>query len=93
MLGGTVSGRSMVPCGMSECPSLPTKLCWGLTVNRYDEGTALMPIVTHKNQLPLPIRDQYRFLAPDAGTYDLPSDWYFGFVISRNVHLTLLVGT
>ena len=48
-------------------------------MDRYDEGTAFMPIVTHKNQLPLPVRDKYRFLAPDAETYDLPSDWYLEF--------------
>ena len=45
-------------------------------MDRYDEGTAFMPIVTHKNQLPLPVRVKYRFLAPDAETHDLPSDWY-----------------
>lgn len=50
-------------------------------MNRYDEGTAFMPVVTDKNQLPLPVRDRYRFLAPDADTYpNLPSDWYFDFV-------------
>jgi len=38
-----------------------------------------MPIATHKNQLPLPVRDKYRFLAPDADTQDLPPDWYFNF--------------
>ena len=42
---------------------------------RYDEGTAFMPIVTHKNKLPLPVRERYRFLAPDADTQDLPPDW------------------
>lgn len=35
-----------------------------------------MPVVTQKNRLPLPVRDRYRFLAPDADTCDLPSDWY-----------------
>ena len=41
-----------------------------------------MPIVTHKNQLPLPVREKYRFLAPDADTQDLPPDWYFNLIIS-----------
>ena len=76
----TASGRSMVQCGMSELFLL---VCvFGtpkLTKNRYDEGTAFMPIVTKKNQLPLPVRDRYKFLAPDADNYDLPADWYFGF--------------
>ncbi|KAF9654233.1 hypothetical protein BDM02DRAFT_3085568 [Thelephora ganbajun] len=49
---------------------------YGAMWDEYDEGTALMPLVTNKNQLPLPVRDQYRFLAPDADTHDLPSDWY-----------------
>ena len=86
-----MSGQSMVLCGMSEYPSVRTTFL-RLTINRYDEGTAFMPIVTRKNQLPLPVRDKYRFLAPDADTYDLPSDWYFGFVTPRRAHLTLLVG-
>ena len=62
-------------------------------MNRYDEGTAFMPIVTNENQLPLPVRDRYRFLAPDADMpYDLPSDWYFYFATPRRAHLTFLVG-
>ena len=51
-------------------------------MGRYDEGTAFMPIVTHKNKLPLPVRERYRFLAPDADTQDLPPDWYSNFRIS-----------
>jgi len=58
-------------------------------MNRYDEGTAFMPIVTRKNQLPLPVRERYRFLAPDADTYDLPSDWYFNSIILRHIYPTL----
>lgn len=80
MLGGMVPGRSMVPCGMSEFYRVHAIFFWRLTMNRYDEGTAFMPIVTNKNQLPLPVRDKYRFLAPDADTQDLPSDWYFDFM-------------
>ena len=86
-----MSGRSMVLCGMSECPSV-RPIFWGLTMHRYDEGTAFMPVVTKKDQLPSPVRGRYRFLAPDADTYDLPSDWYFGFVAPRRAHLTFLVG-
>jgi hypothetical protein len=55
-------------------------------MNRYDEGTAFMPIVTKKNQLPLPVREKYRFLAPDADSYDLPSDWYF-FLLPHDAHI------
>lgn len=39
---------------------------------RYDEGTAFMPVVSYKRQLPQP----GRFLALDEDGYDLPSDWY-----------------
>ncbi|KAF9786869.1 hypothetical protein BJ322DRAFT_680773 [Thelephora terrestris] len=49
---------------------------YGAMWDEYDEGTAFMPVVTQKNRLPLPVRDRYRFLAPDADTCDLPSDWY-----------------
>ena len=88
----------MVLCGMSEYPCVHTILsCFSFlqrfTMNRYDEGTAFMPIVTHRNQLPLPVRDKYKFLAPDADVQDLPSDWCFSLVPSRRIHLTLLVGT
>ena len=57
---------------------------------RYDEGTAFMPIVTNKNQLPLTVRDKYRFLAPDADAYDLPSDWYSGLSFAWRIHPTNL---
>ena len=40
--------------------------------NRYDEGTAFMPVVSYKRQLPQP----GHFLALDEDGYDLPSDWY-----------------
>lgn len=38
---------------------------------RYDEGTAFMPVVSYKRQLPQP----GQFLALDEDGYDLPSDW------------------
>ena len=40
---------------------------------RYDEGTAFMPIVEHKRNLP--VSDKFRFMALDEDGYDLPSDW------------------
>ena len=76
MPGSRESGRFMAPCGMSELSFCSRRFFFMLMSSRYDEGTALMPIVTHKNQLPQPVRDQYKFLAPDADKYDLPSDWY-----------------
>ena len=39
---------------------------------RYDEGTAYMPVVSSKQQLPQP----GQFLSLDADGYDLPSDWF-----------------
>jgi len=59
-------------------------------MGRYDEGTAFMPIVTHKNKLPLPVRERYRFLAPDADTQDLPPDWYYSFGVST-AHISNLI--
>lgn len=77
MLRSMASGRFTVPCGMSEFPLRSCGFILVLTKDRYDEGTAFMPVVTQKNRLPLPVRDQYRFLAPDV---DLPSDWYCNFL-------------
>ena len=57
-------------------------------MNRYDEGTALMPIVTYRNQLPTPVREKYRFLAPDAGNIDLPPDWYSNDLDTSAAHIS-----
>lgn len=46
---------------------------YGAMWDEYDEGTALMPVVTQQNRLPVTVRDRYRFLAPDV---DIPPDWY-----------------
>ncbi|KAH9927431.1 uncharacterized protein BXZ73DRAFT_34861, partial [Epithele typhae] len=40
----------------------------------YDEGTAFMPVVSHKRQLPI-LKD-YKFMALDEDGFDLPPDWY-----------------
>ena len=48
-------------------------------LSRYDEGTAFLPVVSKKRQLPGP----GDFLALDADGYDLPPDWYMricGFI-------------
>lgn len=42
-------------------------------LGRYDEGTAFMPIVEHKRNLP--VSDKYQFLSLDEDGYDVPSDW------------------
>jgi hypothetical protein len=41
---------------------------------RYDEGTALMPVVQTKRQVP--VSDKFHFMALDEDGHDLPSDWY-----------------
>jgi hypothetical protein len=40
---------------------------------RYDEGTAFMPVVSKKRQVP--VHDKYNFMALDEDGYDIPSDW------------------
>lgn len=45
---------------------------------RYDEGTAFLPVVSHKRNLP--VSDKWTFLALDAEGHDLPSDWYVRFI-------------
>ena len=42
-------------------------------LDRYDEGTALMPVVEHKRNLP--VSDKYQFLSLDEDGFDVPSDW------------------
>jgi hypothetical protein len=42
--------------------------------DRYDEGTAFIPVVEHKRLLPE--SDKFKFMALDEDGYDLPSDWY-----------------
>ena len=49
-----------------------------------------MPVVTNKNQLPLTVRDKYRFLAPDADAHDLPSDWYSSLPFTQHIYPTHL---
>ncbi|KZT18216.1 hypothetical protein NEOLEDRAFT_1246545 [Neolentinus lepideus HHB14362 ss-1] len=47
---------------------------YGAMWDEYDEGTAYMPVVSHKKQLP--VHDKFRFMALDEDGHDLPSDWY-----------------
>ncbi|KIJ14829.1 hypothetical protein PAXINDRAFT_169514 [Paxillus involutus ATCC 200175] len=51
---------------------------YGAMWDEYDEGTALMPVVSSTSQLP--VHPTYKFLALDADGYDLPSDWYMRVV-------------
>lgn len=59
-----------------EYVSLPPWLMLLLRTNlvfRYDEGTAFMPVVSKKRQVPK--HDKYEFMALDEDGYDLPPDW------------------
>ncbi|PFH48275.1 hypothetical protein AMATHDRAFT_65829 [Amanita thiersii Skay4041] len=53
---------------------LGVRIMYGAMWDEYDEGTAFMPAVTTKRQLP--VHEKFPFLALDADGYDLPSDWY-----------------
>lgn len=66
----------MEQCGTSECDlklGLRFSFLTHRLLGRYDEGTALMPIVEHKQNLP--VSDKYKFLSLDADGFDVPSDW------------------
>lgn len=64
----------MAPCGMSmSIPPYSLIHAQRLIPNRYDEGTAFMPVVENKRMLPE--SDTYPFMALDEDGYDLPSDW------------------
>jgi hypothetical protein len=41
--------------------------------DRYDEGTAILPVVAHKRMLPK--TDKWPFLSLDEEGHDLPTDW------------------
>ncbi|OJT09971.1 hypothetical protein TRAPUB_13552 [Trametes pubescens] len=47
---------------------------YGAMWDEYDEGTAFMPVVSHKRQLP--VLETHRFMALDEDGFDLPPDWY-----------------
>ena len=57
-------------------------------IARYDEGTAFMPVVESKRNLPQ--SDKFQFMALDEDGYDCPADWLVAFpCISQNrAHLT-----
>ena len=72
----------MEQCGTSELPILNfdvymffivINLIDDSSLDRYDEGTAFMPIVEHKRNLP--VSDKYQFLSLDEDGFDVPSDW------------------
>ncbi|TFK23712.1 hypothetical protein FA15DRAFT_620323 [Coprinopsis marcescibilis] len=50
------------------------RIMYGAMWDEYDEGTAFMPAVSYKRNLP--VSDTWSFLALDQEGQDLPSDWY-----------------
>ncbi|KAF8236974.1 hypothetical protein L208DRAFT_1432071 [Tricholoma matsutake] len=50
------------------------RFIYGAMWDEYDEGTALMPVVSSKRLLPS--SDYFPFMSLDVDGYDLPSDWY-----------------
>ncbi|KZT64030.1 hypothetical protein DAEQUDRAFT_68833 [Daedalea quercina L-15889] len=50
------------------------RIVYGAMWDEYDEGTAYLPVVSHKNQLP--VLSTHKFMALDEDGYDLPPDWY-----------------
>ncbi|KAL5495884.1 hypothetical protein ACEPAI_1348 [Sanghuangporus weigelae] len=54
--------------------TIQAKIVYGAMWDEYDEGTAFLPAVSKKRELP--VEAQGRFIALDADGYDLPPDWY-----------------
>ncbi|KAL0945616.1 hypothetical protein HGRIS_014771 [Hohenbuehelia grisea] len=52
------------------------RVMYGAMWDEYDEGTAFMPVVEKKRQLPQSEGNKFPFLALDADGLDIPSDWY-----------------
>ncbi|XP_006454960.1 hypothetical protein AGABI2DRAFT_114730 [Agaricus bisporus var. bisporus H97] len=65
---------------------LGVRCVYGAMWDEYDEGTAFMPVVSHKRLLPQ--SDNFRFMALDEDGYDLPSDWYMRIcgLVSETMH-------
>ncbi|THH23249.1 hypothetical protein EUX98_g7929 [Antrodiella citrinella] len=50
------------------------RIIYGAMWDEYDEGTAFMPVVQNKRQLP--VHEKFNFMALDEDGFDLPPDWY-----------------
>ncbi|KAI0638931.1 hypothetical protein C8Q77DRAFT_17830 [Trametes polyzona] len=87
--GGSGHNLSEGKWGWNDCPRKGGHFMWRQLVNvkrhgvrtiygamwdEYDEGTAFMPVVSHKRQLP--VLETHRFMALDEDGFDLPPDWY-----------------
>ncbi|KAF6758877.1 xylosidase/arabinosidase [Ephemerocybe angulata] len=87
--GGSANHLSEGKWAFNDCPRKGGRFLWrqvfnarragahiiyGAMWDEYDEGTAFMPAVANKRNLP--VSDKWRFLALDEGGHDVPSDWY-----------------
>ena len=71
----TTGGSHHIRCHVGRVePSDRVSSSYLLTNTRYDEGTAFLPVVSKKRQLP--VHEKYGFMALDEDGYDLPPDWY-----------------
>ncbi|KAF9017173.1 hypothetical protein BDZ89DRAFT_1074986 [Hymenopellis radicata] len=73
----TISSEMVVGfCGnrFFHAKRLGVRTIYGAMWDEYDEGTAFMPVVSKKRNLPH--SDKWRFMALDEDGYDLPPDWY-----------------
>ena len=71
---GLEYAQYMGRCGMSKSKEVYLLCDLIPPCNRYDEGTAFLPVVSKKSQVP--VHEKYKFMALDEDGYDLPPDWY-----------------
>lgn len=75
--------RFLVLCGMGEFPLRPQGFSGIFTAHRYNDGTALMPVVTCQDQLPLPVvrTFQDKHSPPDSAEELLPVKVWYKFIV------------
>ncbi|KAF9482360.1 hypothetical protein BDN70DRAFT_435959 [Pholiota conissans] len=82
---------------IANAKRLGVRTMYGAMWDEYDEGTALMPVVELKRNLP--VSDKFRFMALDEDGYDCPADWFMricgfaaeGLRSERRIHETFPV--
>ncbi|KAI0761654.1 hypothetical protein BD413DRAFT_588521 [Trametes elegans] len=87
--GGSGHNLSEGKWGWNDCPRRGGHFMWrqlfnvrrhgvrtiyGAMWDEYDEGTAFLPVVAHKRQLP--VLERHQLMALDEDGFDLPPDWY-----------------
>ncbi|KAJ3522444.1 hypothetical protein NM688_g8872 [Phlebia brevispora] len=87
--GGSGHNLSEGKWGWNDCPRHGGRFLWrqlwnmrrlgirtfyGAMWDEYDEGTAYLPVVSQRHQVP--VHEKWKFMALDEDGYVLPSDWY-----------------